>query len=266
MSHTPAQFHESAIRSALFKGRSDVYFCFLKTEKIAHVLTVLAERASETHRHTLEDLARAATLLPASVARYAAGQEQPGVVLAGLFSTLAAVRLADTQGALTKQNAQIIAAECEHLITRLGDALRVSPFVSVDDFALPPLPQPAERLLPLLSEYGQPSLSVSHKQGSVPDGSKRHAGVIKDSIQNGVPTAVQSSGSKEQQARLEAIKRVVFEKGRVSIKDISAVVRGCSEKTIQRELATLIVAGLVQKVGQRRWSVYVPASGVTKVN
>ncbi len=42
-----------------------------------------------------------------------------------------------------------------------------------------------------------------------------------------------------------------------SIKDIAGVVKNCSEKTIQRELAILIEQGLVQKVGERRWTVYI---------
>lgn len=42
----------------------------------------------------------------------------------------------------------------------------------------------------------------------------------------------------------------------LSIKDISAVIRDVSEKTIQRELVSLIDAGVISKVGERRWSKY----------
>jgi len=45
----------------------------------------------------------------------------------------------------------------------------------------------------------------------------------------------------------------------LSIKEIAAVIKDCSEKTIQRELAALISQGLVRKVGERRWSLYTPA-------
>ena len=40
------------------------------------------------------------------------------------------------------------------------------------------------------------------------------------------------------------------------IKDLTPVIKGCSEKTIQRELATLVDKGIVNKEGERRWSVY----------
>lgn len=45
-------------------------------------------------------------------------------------------------------------------------------------------------------------------------------------------------------------------KDNLTINDIAEVIRDCSEKTIQRELISLILAGVVQKVGQRRWSRY----------
>jgi hypothetical protein len=45
-------------------------------------------------------------------------------------------------------------------------------------------------------------------------------------------------------------------KGESTIKDISDVIKDCSEKTIQRELASFIATGLVKRKGERRWSKY----------
>jgi len=42
----------------------------------------------------------------------------------------------------------------------------------------------------------------------------------------------------------------------VSIKDISIAFSGCSEKTIQREVNTLISKGQIKKTGSKRWSRY----------
>ncbi len=42
----------------------------------------------------------------------------------------------------------------------------------------------------------------------------------------------------------------------LTIKDISLVIRDVSEKTIQRELISLIEAGIIVKNGERRWSKY----------
>ena len=56
--------------------------------------------------------------------------------------------------------------------------------------------------------------------------------------------------------RSNAVLSVIKNKGKASIKDISTLIRGVSEKTIQRELMTLINAGIVLKHGERRWSTY----------
>lgn len=40
------------------------------------------------------------------------------------------------------------------------------------------------------------------------------------------------------------------------LKEIAVQIRGCSEKTVQRELARLIAQGTVEKQGEKRWSRY----------
>lgn len=40
------------------------------------------------------------------------------------------------------------------------------------------------------------------------------------------------------------------------IKDISPLISGCSEKTIQRELSAMVKSGVLRKVGEKRWSRY----------
>lgn len=42
----------------------------------------------------------------------------------------------------------------------------------------------------------------------------------------------------------------------LTIKDISLVIKDCSEKTIQRELISLISSGVIRRIGERRWSKY----------
>ncbi len=56
--------------------------------------------------------------------------------------------------------------------------------------------------------------------------------------------------------RREQIISEVTRKGEVSVKDISAVITDCSEKTLQRELLSLVAEGVLLKTGERRWSKY----------
>ncbi len=56
--------------------------------------------------------------------------------------------------------------------------------------------------------------------------------------------------------RQNTILSVIKKRGEISIKDISEIIKDCSEKTIQRELNSFISAGIVKRAGERRWSKY----------
>lgn len=58
------------------------------------------------------------------------------------------------------------------------------------------------------------------------------------------------------QSRRDRVLNVLRDKGEATIKDIVEVVTDCSEKTIQRELISLIKDNIVSKEGERRWSKY----------
>ena len=65
---------------------------------------------------------------------------------------------------------------------------------------------------------------------------------------------VQSFQSK--QDRTDKILSIIKEKNEVSIKEISTAFSDCSEKTIQRELNSLVFKGQLKRVGEKRWSRY----------
>ncbi len=58
------------------------------------------------------------------------------------------------------------------------------------------------------------------------------------------------------QNRRETITQFLKDNPNASIKDIALVVTDCSEKTIQRELISMIKDNLVLREGERRWSKY----------
>jgi|GEM_PF-2213596 len=59
--------------------------------------------------------------------------------------------------------------------------------------------------------------------------------------------------------RTDKVVSFLKEKGPVSIREIRLVIKDISEKTIQRELATLVDQGRVIRTGERRWSTYMLA-------
>ena len=64
----------------------------------------------------------------------------------------------------------------------------------------------------------------------------------------------QTSGGNK--TRANRIIEVLKDTEGAGIKDISLVISDCSEKTIQRELLSLIESGSVRREGERRWSRY----------
>lgn len=221
-------FHKFALQSNLFKGRSNLYFCYLKSEKLALAIAKIFSGREWQGSHVLENLRLAAERIPGDVARLAADALQPGAVLAGELNVLSLLRLAVSEGLLAPGNGDILLEEYEELANRLSQSTAVS-LLSLEDLAVP--------------EFAMPRLT--HLSGSEKR-QERYKG------QNESIKDIQTT------PRTQTILDIINKNKRVSIKDISNIVRNCSEKTIQRELAVLIEQGRVRKEGQKRWSVYLP--------
>ncbi|HCC05274.1 TPA: hypothetical protein DEP58_03125 [Patescibacteria group bacterium] len=59
-----------------------------------------------------------------------------------------------------------------------------------------------------------------------------------------------------QKDRRATILGLVQKKDKITVRDVSNVIKDCSEKTIQRELLALVKQGVLVKEGERRWSTY----------
>ncbi len=57
-------------------------------------------------------------------------------------------------------------------------------------------------------------------------------------------------------SRRKRILEVVRSKGQATINEFIESIQGCSSKTIQRELTSLVLSGTLKKTGERRWSKY----------
>ncbi len=61
---------------------------------------------------------------------------------------------------------------------------------------------------------------------------------------------------KDKNSRQEIILSMLKSGVKLTIKDFAKNIKGCSEKTIQRELLSLVSKGVLKKEGERRWSKY----------
>jgi predicted transcriptional regulator len=231
-------FHEIALTSILFKGRSDIYFCYLKSEKIAHVLGVLAQKTPFKDTEYFEDLISLSGRLPHTLLHFAAGEIEPSVVLADILSLISSVRLSATHGYIRLENTLVLEKEYENLARKIAAENHPSPFVSSKDFAVEEI-----KMLPTSQTIFGPTLTPAFEEilrtKDIKDSNKSH-----------------EQKDKKQSDRMSLILDFVRKNNGVSIKEIAAVVTDCSEKTIQRELGNLIEQGLIERRGERRWSIY----------
>lgn len=227
---------EKSIFSRVFEKDIKRVYIYKKAERIAKAL-ILVLPAFKDIPSLRERVARSATglldasLLPPIVSREAMSRE-----LLGLSSILAVVR---SSGLLSPMNSDIVGREVHQLLEEVA---------SYDE--------------PRISLEGAPTLAellrTSAERERVSDIRKRPS--IRREVQvhreaNGHRGHVLDS-HKGHSGRREAVLSILKERGPSYIKDISTIVRDVSEKTIQRELQSLVVAGVVGKEGERRWTRY----------
>ncbi len=100
------------------------------------------------------------------------------------------------------------------------------------------------------------SSRFAHKTGSSEKTSlSTHASIMQHGSKQQASLA--SSFQMRKHTRREQILALFVKGVDVSIKDIASRIRGCSEKTIQRELNSLLYDNVIERIGEKRWSRYV---------
>ena len=220
-------------------------FIYKKTERLAKALHLVAPAFADSRalKERIDSVAIAmvdAATLPPGIARTALSRE-----LLLLSSLLGVAR---TGGILSAMNADIIAREAHTLLQEV--AVYEEPRIFLDD--APTLSELAKDMPKKEAPASEPRVlpTASALRRTVRGGAlagQRKGQALKDT---GGKTRIHIKD------RQDAILSVIRTKGSVSIKDISTLIRDVSEKTIQRELISLVAAGSVTKRGERRWSVY----------
>ncbi|MFZ2167624.1 MAG: hypothetical protein WAV50_02000 [Minisyncoccia bacterium] len=233
---------EKSIFNNIFEKDIRRVFIYKKTERLAKALHLIAPAFAESAslRNRIDAIAiglvDAAVLAP-GVARTALSRE-----LLALSSVLGIAR---TGGLLSAMNAELISREAHVLLQEV--AAYEEPRLFLDD--APTLSGIAKTAQRKDAQHTVNTVPTKHTAPHrvAPKTVSVHKRQIKDN------TTEPTSHIKD---RREAVMSVIRGKGSVSIKDISTLIRGVSEKTIQRELMALIESGIVLKQGERRWSVY----------
>ncbi len=225
-------------------GNKDFLYIYAKTEKIAHALLFVLERKGGEGKPLAVRLTECVLDLVSLAASSALEPASRTIFSSLLLETISFVRLAGSTGVIDRQSAALIAEELTKVFDRVVHLSQGKALLQESDFFvgenLPLLPQKVPGLEDLFrapqENPARPTRSA-HPAAQTPPSHKRHdKGQMSD--------------------RSQLVLDVVKEKGRVAIRDIAGAISGCSEKTIQRELSSLIERGLVKKEGDRRWSLY----------
>ncbi len=238
----------------LFRGQSDRAYLFGKLEKLAHAVMTLTTRADNEHP-IVERLEHAVldTIAEASGGTVSGDQ---GLLVARLLELVSLLRLAGTVRLIHEQNTALLAEEYLGVLQKLsqpsvqGMVLRTEDLMSEHEengegiF----LPQSIDTLFSMSSTKSSGNHHPKADAIAAPKTSNFKG-------QNRTSKAVALKDNTHS-SRSQRIIMVVKSKGVVSIRDVASIITECSEKTIQRELLTLVESGVLKKQGERRWSTY----------
>jgi len=164
------------------------------------------------------------------------------------FELMSMLDIASVSGLISKMNGEILKEEFQSFISELGKFSEKSEDnknVSVRSIFTESLTINASADL----ERIDAGRSISKIGETYRNEQENAAGGGNGGKRNG-------NGHRRKDLRKNTVLEFIKRHDAVSIKDIMPNINGCSEKTIQRELTSLIKEGKIRKVGERRWSRY----------
>jgi len=233
---------DKSIFSNIFDKDIKRVYVYKKAERLAKAIHLVspAFRSSPALLERIDRIAVGlvdAAILPPGVSKDALARE-----LLALSSVLSIAR---TGGLLSPMNADVIAREAQLLLQEVAG-------YEEPRLLLEEVPTIAE-LAKSQSRIGGVHVT-RHSDRSTESGSAEtsHKGVSQDKGQS----KGHATEAPARESRRDAILAILGSRGPSYIKDISLVIRDVSEKTIQRELASLVSSGRVSRTGERRWTTY----------
>jgi DNA-binding transcriptional ArsR family regulator len=219
---------------------------FKKTEKVISVIFYIlshinSTRANETHVSLIKDRTLKIHEVALATLRLKDGEVQEGLLtlqyaLVDLESTL---RVAEASGMISTHINNLLYEQLVSIERYLTRHYLKEEKISFEDT--------------LLIDNKKPTRQITSRQKEAPASALRRRNVQ-------IPAGDISSDAyfvySQLTDRAERIKTVLEAKPKATIRDIAEIITDVSEKTIQRELSSLIEKGQVVREGERRWSRY----------
>lgn len=235
-------------------------FFFKKTEKIVSAIYLITSYVPETEPLRVHLREKSLELLSDSLSLKVQSQKiKPDAienVIAIIFETIALVEIGHSSGYISEMNFSILKNECANLANSLekkgSEIKRDGVYISSDLLAVPDL-----HLIPTLRrnnvEVGEGMFKKPLEKGIK---SSRSLKITEsDYNYNNIEQRLKPMKAKQSYRRNQILK-FLDKKDKLTVKDISEIISDCSEKTLQRELASLVAEGVLKKEGEKRWSSY----------
>ena len=254
-----------------FFGKEEhLSFIYKKSEKIASALHLVSSLLKDIEPIKWEIREKGVQLLFASLSLSSIEPTDRNGSVQSFFSEsfeiISLLRVAHISGLISSMNFQVLKSEIESVVSLLkskvfDDAAKAGyvlsdSFFKTDLLAFKPSENnnSSERKDTLLSKNNLP-----HNQAVSAHASQADSQGNKTKID----TKVSPLGNKEfgvvkdkKDTRKVAILDLLKSGNHLTISDFLQSIKGCSAKTIQRELLELVVQGIIKKEGERRWSRY----------
>ena len=231
-----------------------------KTEKIATAIYMVTDFISESEPLRIQ-LRTLSLSLVSGTRKLSSRSSEPHYAFADevcrtVDDVIVYLNLATTIGMVSEMNGKILNAE----LSKIGDEIRknygekkvsVTTHPGYANIILTPAMFEVKESEKLLTDF--PKGQQLNKGQTVSDTVLYEKKSVPAEIDEPLPKKT-DIGTKI--ARRNDVLNIVRSKGKVSIKDISLIIKETSEKTIQRELLNLVREGALVKEGEKRWSLY----------
>jgi hypothetical protein len=231
-----------------------------KTSRIASVTFLLADVLEDTNELRRE-LQRSAIGLVRDASKSGKSVERRESLVNTLLTLTVLLETASRSGQLSKMNTDILSEE----ITALGEVLHTIDWQKgrrfMDDaFFGGEVPKELFAPEPLPTRTGTYIRQEREAYTQRPTTSEQNTGFYASRVEKDTEPKERIQYKERvqevQKDRRATILGLVQKKDKISVRDVSNVIKDCSEKTLQRELLALVRQGVLKKEGERRWSTY----------
>jgi len=258
---------------SFFKDNSRFVFCYRKASKLLKAIYIITDSVEEKEVVEIRQLAKdmvkdIISLFSVKEGIHKENLHRHLLLLTALFEALSAV------GRISAMNANIIMNEYKGILevieSSLGQPYMFAPagpnlkenMFEIDKGGTPEvevLTRPKIFNEQYKGHKGQNIISTYKKDLSfreLKNKNKREAEEFSPKLGKLEKNKVFPNDNKLESPREAVIIKQIRQLGSVTVKDVSGLIRGVSEKTIQRELVALVGRGVLKREGERRWSRY----------